>query len=1462
MKSLKILGLTAVVAGALITLLGAGTASATVLCKEAGTGSPTGTTCPSGKGYGAEQEIHAVNSGNVKLDTTFKTISCTGSTIKGTTSKEGSATETVTGPEGTLTLTGCNCSTVKVLHAGTLEIHWISGTHNGTVTSSGSETTTICSTIFGNVHCTYATSNTDVGTLAGGTTATLTASSHLPVNEAESDGLCPEESTWTATYSVTTPDALYVTSATGSGATATTLTTSLSGEGKSGEEITILEGSKAKDTATLSGTNAGKATGKVTYKVYADKECKELVTSAGEVTVSEGKVPASEEKELEAGRVYYWQAEYSGDSNNLKSTSTCGKEVLTVKAKTTLTTSLSGEGKSGEEITILEGSKAKDTATLSGTKSSTATGKVKYKVYADKECKELVTEAGEVTVSEGKVPDSEEKTLEAGRVYYWQASYEGDSLHEKSTSACGKEVLTIKASTSLGTSLSGEAKSGEEITILEGSKAKDTATLSGTKSSTATGKVKFRVYKDKECKELASEAGEGSLSEGKATSEEKTLEAGTVYYWQAEYPGDSLHQASTSTCGKEVLTVKANTSLATLLYGEGQEGEEITIAEGSIVADSAILSGTNVSTATGTIAYSLYADPACEELVAEAGEVSVAEAMGPISEEEELEEGTFYWRASYSGDSLHGASTSSCGSEIVRVLGATSLATTLSGEGEEGGELGVVEGAAIHDSATLSGKHASEATGTVKYSVYADPACEELVAEAGEVAVSGASFPPSEGEILEPGTYYWQAEYSGDSFNHASVSECGAEIAAVVEPITTELSSGETFGENLGTLEGTAISDEATLHGEHASEATGTVKYSLYADPACEELVAEAGEVAVSGEAVPPSSAQMLSQGTFYWQAEYSGDATNPPAVSKCGSEIAIVTTSTSLTTVLSGGEEENEEIEVEAGTAVKDQAVLGGANAATAIGSVQYFVYGDSECTELVSVAGGGEVSEGIFPPSDEETLSPGTYYWQAEYSGDGVNQGALSECGSEVLVVAPPPITTNLSGGSQSGAEVQVPEGTPLTDEATLHGEHASEATGTVKYSVYADPACEELVAEAGEVGVSGASVPASSEEELEEGSYYWRAIYSGDTKNSAATSECGSEVAIVVPPEADQYAALGDSYSAGQGISEGVNAPPGFYAQTARWFNPHQNTCHRSEAAWPALVAKAKYGAGVVAPGEVLKQQPAHFIFRACNGARMEHIFPLKKEAGGQFDEVYALGPPNDRWFTVPVQGLWLSIPGGVFEMPTIPNPDIRLVTLTIGGNNVGFASIARACIEGFNDYSLANCQKTVGEQEKKLKLIKEKLPEVLDEINHLALWAQIRVPLYPKLLKLKQGTDIVVATTGKGKEETKYKFNNTIAGTLGWTAAELIDQFTNKLDETIQRAIGKAAAEGVPAKAIPQAMLAFKGHQLGDAQPWLNKLILNPFRVEESFHPNQCGQKAIARLVLNEQKVPMMQWPASC
>jgi len=783
----------------------------------------------------------------------------------------------------------------------------------------------------------------------------------------------------------------------------TSLSTVLSGEGKEGETLTVLEGSKVKDKATLKGKNASTATGKVVYKVYSDNTCKTLVTTAGEVTVSGESVPASSEVELEGGASYYWQAHYSGDSKNAESTSAC-TEISGVKAKTSLSTKLVGEGKEGEELTILEGSKVKDKATLAGTKSSSAGGKVIYKIYSDSECKTLVKEAGEVTVSSGSVPVSSEEELEGGKTYYWKATYSGDSLHQESISACGKEVLDVKAKTTVTTSLFDEEHSGETIEATSALSVGDKATISGTNSSSSGGTMTYRVYSDSECKTLAAEAGEVSVTGGVApASFEETMPAGT-YYWRANYSGDALHQASSSECGKEIDIVEASTSLETTLSGEGHNSNVIEVLEGASITDRATVIGEDSSEAHGTLTYDVYSDKACKELVAEAGEASVSKGSAEPSLAEKLAAGTYYWQATYSGDPSNAASTTTCGEEISVINATTSLTTTLSGGGHEGTAISVSEGAAVHDHASLAGAHSSEATGNVNYGVYTDSECTDLAAEVDQVTVTAGSIPESTEVTLPPGTYYWQATYSGDAHNHSSVSSCGAEtvIVKASTSVATTLSTTGKSGQTLSVLAGTAVKDQATLNGSDIASATGTVKYQIFSDKECKTLVAEAGEAEVSSGIAGASSSETLSSpGTYYWRASYSGDEHNEASSSTCGSEITIVR-STLLATSLTGEGHSGEHIKVIEG-AVHDTATLNGENASIATGTVKYKVYSDKECKTLVATAGEVTVTAGTVPNSEEKTLPAGTYYWQASYSGDEHNEASTAPCGEEVLVVGP---------------------------------------------------------------------------------------------------------------------------------------------------------------------------------------------------------------------------------------------------------------------------------------------------------------------------------------------------------------------------------------------------------------------------------------------------------------------------
>lgn len=110
---------------------------------------------------------------------------------------------------------------------------------------------------------------------------------------------------------------------------------------------------------------------------------------------------------------------------------------------------------------------------------------------------------------------------------------------------------------------------------------------------------------------------------------------------------------------------------------------------------------------------------------------------------------------------------------------ATALTTAQAGGGVSGASITVPQGTAVSDLAHISGTNAAKATGTVTYNVWKNSTCT-VTGGAGSVAsVSGGAVGASSAVKLAPGTYYWTASYSGDTYNSPSVSKCGSEILVV-----------------------------------------------------------------------------------------------------------------------------------------------------------------------------------------------------------------------------------------------------------------------------------------------------------------------------------------------------------------------------------------------------------------------------------------------------------------------------------------------------------------------------------------------------------------------------------------------------------------------------------------------------------------------------------------------------------
>ncbi len=405
-----------------------------------------------------------------------------------------------------------------------------------------------------------------------------------------------------------------------------------------------------------------------------------------------------------------------------------------------------------------------------------------------------------------------------------------------------------------------------------------------------------------------------------------------------------------------------------------------------------------------------------------------------------------------------------------------------------------------------------------------------------------------------------------------------------------------------------------------------------------------------------------------------------------------------------------------------------------------------------------------------------------------------------------------------------------------------------------------------------------------------------------------------------ELEKYAALGDSYSSGEGTPGTGYGGPGYYAgsnspyeeagkeagEELLWYEKlrteteyvNVNECHRSPKAWPARVAEVLYpGKGVTAEGEVSKQQPPFFIFRACSGAIIENIWP----GYGQYPELtapatWSKGETNP--LLGPEQLSWLELPGGVTRNASSkPNPAIGLVTLSAGGNDSGFGKIGGNCgvsnvalvneSAAFN-YTEAKCLKVINEwlsgknegtkkKERGPTGVEEevlqgpvgasggipstyaKLKLVLTEIHKVAPNAAIRVVLYPDVIDLakarteeiyyKVSSNVKISWIPVGERPIQLKcaggtcaVSQKVRFGLAHKVAQEIDKFTSALNREVGLAVKDWKAEfeskGLKAPNVETVNTAdaLKGHMLGDEAP--ENASLEPVCPTPGARPEEC------------------------
>jgi len=243
-----------------------------------------------------------------------------------------------------------------------------------------------------------------------------------------------------------------------------------------------------------------------------------------------------------------------------------------------------------------------------------------------------------------------------------------------------------------------------------------------------------------------------------------------------------------------------------------------------------------------------------------------------------------------------------------------------------------------------------------------------------------------------------------------------------------------------------------------------------------------------------------------------------------------------------------------------------------------------------------------------------------------------------------------------------------------------------------------------------------------------------------------------AVVVAMTATSMLALAPTASAATG---GYVALGDSYSAGTGSTSDYLNDCDQSTAAYPYLYQQA--------------QSPSSFSFQACSGATAPDI-----ESG----QLSALGSGTG------------------------------LVSLTDGGDDVGFSTVMEDCVL----YSQSTCLSAITSAEKQATTT---LPGTLDtlytDIRHDAPNAQVVVMGYPELYDLSQSSDCSGLST---KSRTAL---NGAADTLDSVIATQVAKYSG---------FTFADVRGY-----------FSGHEICDSDSWINSVT---WPITDSYHPTAEGQ----------------------
>jgi hypothetical protein len=516
----------------------------------------------------------------------------------------------------------------------------------------------------------------------------------------------------------------------------------------------------AGQTPTTTSSMAGgfNATGSITYSIYLASNCTgSPITTTGPIPiVTPGTMPGSGPMLINragAGTAtsvnLYWQVSYPGDSNNEPDPSSC---VTKAVARAATTTSLTMA-----PTTVTTGLGTTGTSIFAGGVNSPG-GQVVFTAYQNSTCTTLFspTVANSKPVTGNATYISTPISIPLVGSRYVRARYGGDDNNATSQSPCRLVTVNISAPT-LNLLIT-----PAQVTL--GGTASAVGTLVNA-STAATGTVTYRVYSNATCAtEVAGKSSTATVTAGSvsATTSPTSIPFATAgsFFWRGVYGGDANNGTATSSCVPFNVLVSPSISAA-------YSPSSIAVG-GSSVATSTLTGAT--ATAGGTVTYAVFSNSGCTTGLTSGinGAKTVANAVVPNSNSGTFNTGgTFYVKATYSGDTLNNTATSGCASLTVAKLTPVLTMSQSPNPVAIGGSFGY--------GFSLTGTTGA-ATGTVTLQLYTSNTCGTPISgQSHAMTVAGSAVPNSPSiPYVFPGTVYARASYGGDANHNTSTTPCAA----------------------------------------------------------------------------------------------------------------------------------------------------------------------------------------------------------------------------------------------------------------------------------------------------------------------------------------------------------------------------------------------------------------------------------------------------------------------------------------------------------------------------------------------------------------------------------------------------------------------------------------------------------------------------------------------------------------